>query len=311
MFWRHLIMSKRCDYTAIALAFMEQILWEAYLRLNLKMPLLEFMLIQSLMELRELWTMMLDYEPMMMMAFFQLCISITVTICIPALLSVHISRCMSRIPFLTFNNLKIYKVVFRFSPVASRLGPLKVRVSNNAAFDARQKIKQKKQQQQPSSKSSIKIRIGNNQQKQQQPQTSKPSVKVRIGNNLGQQDARQKIIHKTKFVDARVRIENKKAQTNKTGGNSQPSDMRIKINNAKTKKAQGTVVKQGPTQGATQVTVTGQGRLLTKPGGGVTEVNGSLVKVITQPQHKQPVRVSRLRSTFIWKLLGKVKCCAA
>lgn len=149
-----------------------------------------------------------------------------------------------------------------------------MKVANNLSFDARQKIKQKQQQQ---------------QQPQQQP--NKPSVKVRIG-NPNFQDARQKIMQKTKFMDARERIRNKNAD--KTGGNSQPGDMRIKINNAKAQKIPVAINRNAGNQGqgATQVTVTGQGRLLTKPGGGVQAVNGSLVKVITQSQETPAVKVS-------------------
>ena len=55
------------------------------------------------------------------------------------------------------------------------------------------------------------------------------SVKQRLGIQSKVPDARQKILQKTKFADARSRIELKKAQT-------QAMDVRNKINNAKAKK---------------------------------------------------------------------------
>ena len=150
--------------------------------------------------------------------------------------------------------------------MASRLGPLKVRVANNLAFDARQKIKRKQ---------------------------SPPKTRITV------QDARQKISLKTnKPVDARVRIQSRKKAS--AGDNSkkqpQPGDMRIKINNIHAKKSASLIKTSGAGAAKTQVTLTGEGnRVLTKPGGGVQQVRGNLIKVITQkPSHKpiRPVKVS-------------------
>ncbi len=102
------------------------------------------------------------------------------------------------------------------------------------------------------------------------------------------QDARQKILAKTKFSDARTRIESKKSEAlidarSKINANTKKTDARQLIKAKQQQKQQQQQKKQGPLGGfGTQILVTGQGRVMTNAGhsGVVAGPDGSLVKIV-------------------------------
>ena len=112
--------------------------------------------------------------------------------------------------------------------------------------------------------------------------------KITHGPQGGIKDARQKIMQKTKFVDARVRIQSKKGQPGSV-------DARQLINPKKQSPQAATIKPQQPKQfmhpapGGTKVLVTGVGRMLAQGNSNVmTTPQGTLFKTIQATEPPPP-----------------------